>query len=228
MPETTADTVRAELQRRRRAILETTRRADAELDALRSAERDPEFEEGAQTEHETFTLSRLGEAQRRELAQIDAAIARSDTGGAGFIGSHLCERLLGEGHDVLCLDNFFTGRKSNVAALLGNPRLELIRHDVASGGARYLQKPVDIRALSMTVRETLDAAGKFDVRVCEDAAVLDSADAKTGIASTTTATYSGRFIRPSIFRLAFFRPSNPISGSICRFLIGNGLPVTNS
>src|SRR5512147_2745558 len=52
------------------------------------------------------------------------------TGGAGFIGSHLCERLLGEGHDVLCLDNFFTGNKGNVAHLLGSPRFELIRHDV--------------------------------------------------------------------------------------------------
>ncbi len=52
------------------------------------------------------------------------------TGGAGFIGSHLCERLLGEGHDVLCLDNFFTGNKANVAHLLPNPRFELIRHDV--------------------------------------------------------------------------------------------------
>lgn len=52
------------------------------------------------------------------------------TGGAGFLGSHLCERLLGEGHDVLCLDNFFTGRKPNIAHMLGNPRFELFRHDV--------------------------------------------------------------------------------------------------
>ncbi len=52
------------------------------------------------------------------------------TGGAGFIGSHLCERLLREGHDVLCLDNFFTGRKANVTPFLSNPRFELIRHDV--------------------------------------------------------------------------------------------------
>jgi UDP-glucuronate decarboxylase len=52
------------------------------------------------------------------------------TGGAGFIGSHLCERLLSEGHDVLCLDNYFTGRKSNVAALAQHPRFELVRHDV--------------------------------------------------------------------------------------------------
>ncbi len=52
------------------------------------------------------------------------------TGGAGFIGSHLCERLLNEGNEVLCLDNFFTGRKQNVAHLLDNRNFELIRHDV--------------------------------------------------------------------------------------------------
>jgi UDP-glucuronate decarboxylase len=52
------------------------------------------------------------------------------TGGAGFLGSHLCERLLAEGHDVICVDNFFTGSKSNIAHLLSNPRFELMRHDV--------------------------------------------------------------------------------------------------
>jgi UDP-glucuronate decarboxylase len=52
------------------------------------------------------------------------------TGGAGFLGSHLCERLVDQGHDVLCLDNFFTSQKSNVFALLKRPNFELIRHDV--------------------------------------------------------------------------------------------------
>ena len=52
------------------------------------------------------------------------------TGGAGFIGSHLCESLLDRGHDVVCVDNFFTGTRDNVAHLLGNPRFEIIRHDV--------------------------------------------------------------------------------------------------
>lgn len=52
------------------------------------------------------------------------------TGGAGFIGSHLCERLLDAGHEVTCLDNFFTGRRVNIAKLLDNHRFELIRHDV--------------------------------------------------------------------------------------------------
>jgi UDP-glucuronate decarboxylase len=52
------------------------------------------------------------------------------TGGAGFLGSHLCDRLLARGEDVLCVDNFFTGSKTNVAHLEGNPRFELMRHDV--------------------------------------------------------------------------------------------------
>lgn len=52
------------------------------------------------------------------------------TGGAGFIGSHLCERLIAHGHDVLCVDNYFTGSKGNVAHLLKNPRFEIMRHDV--------------------------------------------------------------------------------------------------
>ena len=52
------------------------------------------------------------------------------TGGAGFLGSHLCDRLIKEGHEVLCVDNFFTGSKRNVEQLIGNPRFELLRHDV--------------------------------------------------------------------------------------------------
>jgi len=52
------------------------------------------------------------------------------TGGAGFLGSHLCDRLIAEGHDVLCLDNFFTGSKKNISHLLGKPNFELIRHDL--------------------------------------------------------------------------------------------------
>ena len=52
------------------------------------------------------------------------------TGGAGFVGSHLCERLLGEGHELICLDNFFTGRRENITHLFDNNRFELVRHDV--------------------------------------------------------------------------------------------------
>lgn len=54
------------------------------------------------------------------------------TGGAGFLGSHLCERLLKDGHEVLCLDNFYSGRRANVAQLAANPDFELIRHDIVN------------------------------------------------------------------------------------------------
>ena len=52
------------------------------------------------------------------------------TGGAGFLGSHLCERLLSQGHDVLCVDNYFTGSKDNILHLMANPKFEIMRHDV--------------------------------------------------------------------------------------------------
>jgi len=52
------------------------------------------------------------------------------TGGAGFLGSHLCERLLAERHEVICVDNFYTGRRTNIAHLASNPYFEVIRHDI--------------------------------------------------------------------------------------------------
>ncbi len=52
------------------------------------------------------------------------------TGGAGFLGSHLCEKLVASGHDVVCVDNFYTGSKDSVINLIGHPKFELIRHDV--------------------------------------------------------------------------------------------------
>jgi len=52
------------------------------------------------------------------------------TGGAGFLGSHMCDRLVSQGHDVICVDNFFTGPKDNIIHLMSNPRFELVRHDV--------------------------------------------------------------------------------------------------
>jgi DnaK suppressor protein len=76
--------VKTELQRRRSVILETTRRAQQEIDALRSAERDPEFEEGAQVEHEEYTLRSVTDAQRKQLELIDAALARIESGDYGF------------------------------------------------------------------------------------------------------------------------------------------------
>ena len=83
MTDAELDLLRTTLQRRRRALLETVRRATADLEALRGADRGPELEEGAQLDHETFTLSRLGEKQRREVMQVDAALARIEAGEYG-------------------------------------------------------------------------------------------------------------------------------------------------
>ena len=63
------------------------------------------------------------------------------TGGAGFLGSHLCERLVAEGHDVICLDNFFTSQKTNVQHLLGEPNFEILRHDITSVSYTHLTLP---------------------------------------------------------------------------------------
>jgi len=64
------------------------------------------------------------------MRQYNASKKVLVTGGAGFLGSHLCDRLIEQGHDVLCVDNFFTGTKRNIEHLLGHPRFELMRHDV--------------------------------------------------------------------------------------------------
>jgi UDP-glucuronate decarboxylase len=69
---------------------------------------------------EAGKITRLYQSRKRILV----------TGGAGFVGSHLCDRLIEQGHEVLCLDNLFTGTKNNVEHLLGNPRFEFVRHDV--------------------------------------------------------------------------------------------------
>src|SRR5712691_2411108 len=67
-----------------------------------------------------------GSPQRRSVRRKSALV----TGGAGFLGSHLCERLLADGHDVICVDNFFSSTKENIAHLLSHPGFELLRHDV--------------------------------------------------------------------------------------------------
>ncbi len=77
------------------------------------------------------TLDRYFSALMLEMEDMATPLKRIlVTGGAGFLGSHLCEKLVGQGHDVICLDNFFTSQKSNVSHLLEKPNFELVRHDV--------------------------------------------------------------------------------------------------
>lgn len=63
------------------------------------------------------------------------------TGGAGFLGSHLCDRFIAEGHEVVCMDNFITGSPDNVAHLIGSPQFQLIEHDVTN--YVYVEGPLD-------------------------------------------------------------------------------------
>src|SRR5512132_3113324 len=81
-----------------------------------------------------MALAAVGKGQRAEKKQSMRTYSIRKrvlvTGGAGFIGSHLCERLIADGHNVLCVDNFFTGTKENIAHLLAEPRFELMRHDI--------------------------------------------------------------------------------------------------
>ena len=65
------------------------------------------------------------------------------TGGAGFLGSHLCDRLVAQGHDVICLDNLFTSQKSNIVHLLGRPNFEFVRHDVTDQAGLSRRRGID-------------------------------------------------------------------------------------
>lgn len=78
------EAVKSRLQRHRRAVLEASQRTVAEIDQLRGAERDPELEEGSQSEQEQYNLSQLGEVEQAEIAQIDEALRRLETGGYGI------------------------------------------------------------------------------------------------------------------------------------------------
>ena len=78
-------------------------------------------------------MENSGEAKREYHARKRILV----TGGAGFVGSHLCDALLEAGHEVLCADNFFTGNKANIEKLLDHPYFELIRHDVTFTDADF-------------------------------------------------------------------------------------------
>ena len=75
-----------------------------------------------------MSISRTRAVDARSLKTISKRILV--TGGAGFLGSHLCDRFLSEGHEVICVDNFYSSTKQNIQHMMGNPSFEFIRHDV--------------------------------------------------------------------------------------------------
>ena len=119
------ESLKSELQRRR-TILETAHRAQSELEALRGAERDPEFEEGAQSEHEQYTLSLLGEVQRQQVSMIDAALARISNGDYGVCadcGTDIDPRRLGALPFALLCTDCATRRERGLAREAEGPTL---------------------------------------------------------------------------------------------------------
>lgn len=123
MTETQLERQRIALEGRRRILLESFRRTGAGLEALRSTDRDPEFEEGAQLDHESFTLARVAETQQRELRQVEAALARVEAGEYGVCRD--CEqdidprRLLALPFALLCTD--CAARREQYAAPAAEP-----------------------------------------------------------------------------------------------------------
>jgi DnaK suppressor protein len=120
------ENLRSDLLRHRETILQTARRAQEELDGLRGAERDPEFEEGAQSEHEQYMLSQLGEVQRRELSMIDAALARTEAGEYGLCvdcGAEIDPKRLAVLPFALLCTECATRRERGLVAALEGPRL---------------------------------------------------------------------------------------------------------
>jgi len=97
------------------------------------------------------------------------------TGGAGFLGSHLCERLVSEGHDVICLDNYFTGRKANVAHLLGAPNFELLRHDITTPVLVEVDQIYNLACPASPVRYQYDPVRTINTNVLGAVNVLELA-----------------------------------------------------
>src|ERR1041384_2956390 len=94
------------------------------------------------------------------------------TGGAGFLGSHLCDRFVAEGHDVICLDNFFTSQKSNVTHLLNKPNFELIRHDIVHEIFLEVDEIYKSKPTPIDIAVNVGRAAKVDRAIAGDIAVL--------------------------------------------------------
>lgn len=122
------------------------------------------------------------------------------TGGAGFIGSHLCKRLLIEGEDVICMDNFFTGSKSNVLSLLGNPHFELIRHDVTEPYQAEVDQIYNLACPASPIHYQFNPIKTVRTSVMGAINALDLAreNGATVLQASTSEVYGDPFVHPQI------------------------------
>ncbi len=137
------------------------------------------------------------------------------TGGAGFLGSHLCERLLAGGHDVLCLDNLFTGEKENIAHLLGNPYFEFIRHDVTEPFMAEVDEIYNLACPASPVHYQLDPVVTIKTNVHGAINMLELAKRTKAkiLQASTSEVYGDPEIHPQVE--SYWGRVNPIGPRSC-------------
>ncbi|MDL2221797.1 SDR family oxidoreductase [Parabacteroides sp. OttesenSCG-928-N08] len=137
------------------------------------------------------------------------------TGGAGFIGSHLCERLLNEGNDVICLDNYFTGTKDNILHLMTNPHFELIRHDVTMPFFAEVDEIYNLACPASPVHYQLDPIQTVKTSVMGAINMLGLAR-RTGakiLQASTSEVYGDPIVHPQVE--SYWGNVNPIGPRSC-------------
>lgn len=137
------------------------------------------------------------------------------TGGAGFIGSHLCERLLGEGHNVICLDNFFTGSKRNILPLMSNPLFELVRWDVTHPYYANVDEIYNLACPASPVHYQYDAIQTVKTSVMGAINVLGMAKSSGAkvLQASTSEVYGDPFVHPQ--HESYWGNVNPIGIRSC-------------
>ena len=137
------------------------------------------------------------------------------TGGAGFIGSHLCTRLLKEGNDVICLDNYFTGSKENILHLIGNPRFELVRHDVINPYYAVVDEIYNLACPASPIHYQFDPIKTVKTSVMGAINMLGLARSSKAkiLQASTSEVYGDPFVHPQTE--AYWGNVNPIGFRSC-------------
>ncbi|MBR5848415.1 MAG: SDR family oxidoreductase [Bacteroidaceae bacterium] len=137
------------------------------------------------------------------------------TGGAGFIGSHLCERLLNEGNDVICLDNYFTGNKDNIRHLIGNDHFELVRHDITKPYTAEVDEIYNLACPASPVHYQYDAVKTIQTCVIGSMNMLGLAKQVRAkiLQASTSEVYGDPTIHPQVE--SYWGNVNPIGIRSC-------------